>query len=226
MLKIRAVKLNEDPMQFYGLILNRVDEDKQNRIKRYVQIEDARRSLLGELMVRLEIMRDLEIKNEDIHFYYNSYGKPFLKGLKNYHFNISHSGEWVVCVFNQSPIGVDIEKIMPIDLGIASRFFAKKEYDDLMERREEERLSYFYDLWTAKESYIKALGKGLTIPLNSFSIDVQFNNICMFGMNNKEWGFKGYAIDPDYKMTVCAKTDQFPVQVTIKGENEIYQEII
>lgn len=216
MLKIRAVKLNEDPMQFYGLVLNSVDEDKQNRIKGYVQIEDARRSLLGELMVRLEIMEDLHIKNEDIHFYYNSYGKPFLKGLKNYHFNISHSGEWVVCVFNQSPI----------DLEIASRFFAKKEYDDLMERREEERLSYFYDLWTVKESYIKALGKGLTIPLNSFSIDVQFNNICMFGMNNKEWGFQRYNIDPKYKMTVCAKTDQFPVQVTIKGENEIYQEII
>ena len=66
-------------------------------------------------------------------------------------------------------IGVDIEKIQLIDLKVAQRFFSEKEYEDLIAKTSSERIAYFYDLWTLKESLTKTLGIGLTIPLNSFS---------------------------------------------------------
>ncbi len=70
------------------------------------------------------------------------------------------------------PVGVDIEKIRPIDFAIAERFFTASEYRLLMDTAEQERLQLFYTLWTLKESYIKFVGKGLSIPLDSFAIEL------------------------------------------------------
>ncbi len=51
------------------------------------------------------------------------------------------------------------------------------EYETLLNQPDEMRLKYFYMIWTLKESYIKAEGKGLSIPLNSFSISITSNSI-------------------------------------------------
>lgn len=137
---------------------------------RYRYPEDASRTLIGEVLARHIISETFHLPNEQIRFTEGRYGKPAAEGLNDFHFNISHSGKWIVCGAGAQPIGVDVEKIKPINFDIAKRFFSPSEHDDLMEKDESERLSYFYHLWTMKESFIKQAGKGLSLPLDSFSV--------------------------------------------------------
>ncbi|WP_062491249.1 MULTISPECIES: 4'-phosphopantetheinyl transferase family protein [Paenibacillus] len=166
------IEKNLDIQQFESLLLL-VSEEKRNRILKNVRFEDAQRSLLADVLARFMLCRSLNLSNEDITFYYNSFGKPFLKNVENVFFNVSHSGNWVVCALDNSPIGIDIEIVKPIDISIARRFFSTVEYKDIMKRTPTQREDYFYTLWTLKESYIKAIGKGLSIPLDSFSFRVK-----------------------------------------------------
>jgi 4'-phosphopantetheinyl transferase len=139
--------------------------------------------LLAELLVRWILHAKLGLDINCIEFGISAFGKPFIKGLENINFNLSHSNEWVVCAFSRLDIGVDIEKISSIKLEIAKRFFTKEEYDRILSKDAHERIVYFYELWTLKESYIKALGLGLTIPLNHVSFNICENGVEFKGEN-------------------------------------------
>ena len=93
-------------------------------------------------------------------------GKPYLPGYPGLHFNLSHSGPWGVCALSKAPVGVDVELVRPLRYDLARRFFTPGEQAWLRGRPEGE----FFRLWTRKESFLKALGKGLTLPLDSFSV--------------------------------------------------------
>jgi 4'-phosphopantetheinyl transferase len=90
-------------------------------------------------------------------------------------FNISHAGDWaVMAVGHAIDVGVDIEDCRrgaPLDL--ADRSFARSEAADLSRLPVAEQSSRFFELWTLKESYIKARGLGLAIPLDSFAFDLR-----------------------------------------------------
>jgi 4'-phosphopantetheinyl transferase len=118
-----------------------------------------------------------------------------------------------------------VEQIKPIDFAIAKRFFSSTEYDDLMEKEEHERLNYFYDLWTLKESYIKARGKGLSIPLDSFSIRKHNTTITVTSNRDESWYFIQYPIGPEYKFSVCATTLHFPMDIEYLNPGELAEQI-
>ncbi len=90
-------------------------------------------------------------------------------------FNLSHSGEYVLyAVANNRKVGVDIEYIRDFadSDNIAERFFSKSEMDEYYNLPFEARKRAFYSFWTRKEAFIKAVGEGLYIPLNSFSVSL------------------------------------------------------
>ncbi|MFE9275693.1 4'-phosphopantetheinyl transferase family protein [Paenibacillus glucanolyticus] len=155
-INIFSCKLNEIQ---YNNLLSCLQLDKQERIRRFHHRDDAIRTLIADLLVRSIISSELGIENQDVKFDKNEYGKPYLRSHQHFNFNISHSGKWVVCATSSYPIGVDIEYIKPIDFDIARRFFSYDEYRQLDMCNREQRLSFFYDLWTLKESYIKAIRK-------------------------------------------------------------------
>ncbi len=105
-------------------------------------------------------------KNAQI-FAKNALGKPFLTTKTGIHFSLSHSGSWVFCAISRDPVGVDVE-LPRCTAEIAHRFFQPEELEGL--ELVPEQLNR---LWTAKEAFVKALGGGLTIPLNSFSVFLQ-----------------------------------------------------
>ncbi|TCZ80999.1 4'-phosphopantetheinyl transferase superfamily protein [Paenibacillus albiflavus] len=186
-------------------LLTKVSPEKANRIRKFVFKQDAHRVLCADLFIRSIIMQQCFIENAKIEFKYNSYGKPQLIGHPGFHFNISHSGNWIVCAVDNQPIGIDIEMLQDIDLQIADRFFSTQEVIDLYQQDRDSRTSYFFDLWTLKESYIKMLGKGLSIPLDSFSIRLLSKEIVFISHQEREEVFlKKYDFHPEYKLAVCA----------------------
>jgi 4'-phosphopantetheinyl transferase len=195
----------------YENLMNCVSYEKQARIKKYRMNEDALRALFGELMVRYVICTRLNITNEEVIFKLNDYGKPYLLGHSDFHFNLSHSGEWVVCVTDSVPAGIDVEGIRQMDMKIAERFFSNDEFNDINSKKQCDRVDYFFQLWTLKESYIKACGKGLSIALDSFSIRMGTNSIYVEDTNDStKWFFKQYDIGAGYKMAVCSQHNEFP----------------
>jgi len=111
----------------------------------------------------------LGITNSKLSFYYNCYGKPYLKNTKSFYFNISHTRSAVAVVISAEEVGVDIERIIKAPFGVARRCFAKDEIDYIF-CDDVNSTKRFYEVWTKKEAYVKNMGKGLSIPTNSFSI--------------------------------------------------------
>ncbi|NPC91481.1 4'-phosphopantetheinyl transferase superfamily protein [Bacillus sp. WMMC1349] len=223
-MKIYAVYLDQlpGPDQFERMMAI-VSEEKRHKVKRYRYPEDANRTLIGEVLVRNIIKETYQLPNEAISFTAGPHGKPFAKGLPDFHFNISHSGSWVICGAGRSAVGVDVEKIKPINFDIAERFFSPAEYRDLMAKKETERLSYFYHLWTIKESFVKQAGKGLALPLDSFSVklDGQCRVFVKAPQTYLPCYLKTFELDPDYKMAACSAADDLPDEVIKKRYDEL-----
>lgn len=223
MVEIRAVKI---PMEMdkplYDNLLSEVDEGRKIKISKFIYKEDAYRTLIGDLLIRSMVCEKLSMTNEQVSFYTNEYGKPFVCGRPNFHFNVSHAGEWVLSGTSSAEIGIDIEFMQPIDLDIAKYYFSNLEYEDLQKKDKDEKTTYFYELWTLKESYIKARGMGLSIPLKDFCIRVMNEAILLSGKETIEnWFFKQYEIDDPYKLAVCSKLNNFPSRIKIVTLEEI-----
>ena len=84
------------------------------------------------------------------------------------HFNLSHSGEIAACVIADRPVGLDVQENGEYREALVRRFFAPGEQAALAASEKPEQ--DFGRVWAMKESYIKALGKGLALPLSSFSV--------------------------------------------------------
>ena len=101
----------------------------------------------------------------------HEHGKPYLTAAPDVHFSLSHSGTWVVCAVSDHPVGVDIQQCRSFKPNIADRFFHPDEVQYLSALPSAERESAFYTLWTLKESYVKADGRGLRL-LRQFCVNI------------------------------------------------------
>ncbi|WP_277375856.1 4'-phosphopantetheinyl transferase family protein [Paenibacillus polymyxa] len=214
--------------EHYELLVNQVSLEKQHKLDRFLHREDALRGLYADVLLRWLVCRQLKIPNASLQFTYNAFGKPSLLNAPAFHFNVSHSGKWVVCAVDDHPLGIDIEQLRPIDFEVGRVCFSDTEYDALMQQDAESRLSYFYDLWTLKESFVKAEGQGLTLPLKSFSFELEARPSIGFtteGFTTEYCHFKQYELDPDYKMAVCAAHDHFAQEVQQVDINTLRLEV-
>ncbi len=153
-----------------------MSDSKKKRVDRFRFKDDKKRTVVGEMLARKAITEWCSIAVEDIIFDITEHGKPFVKGL-TVEFNISHSEDIVVCAINDKPIGVDIEKIRPIDLSIAKRICTDEELNYIFNHTPTESdfsytedvalLTRFFEIWTAKEAISKFLGKGLSFNWSS-----------------------------------------------------------
>lgn len=135
-------------------------EERQNQVNRFKQLDDKKRCYCaGLLLYDLFGEKAFNIKVD-------SFGKPYLPN-ENIYFNISHSGNYVVLVSDDNEIGIDIEEIREIPEGVANRCFTTDEINYLNANYSEVN---FYKIWTAKESILKAIGKGFSVNPNSFSV--------------------------------------------------------
>ena len=203
MLELYAISIHQ-PIQNdqYHQMLSFISESQRQRIDRFRFEADKKRTLYGNVLSRYFIGKILDLPGKSIEFECNSFGKPFIKGYLSVHFNISHSGEWVVCAISNCQVGVDIEEIKSIEMKIAKRFFTKGEYETIVSTREEERIKVFYRIWTMKESYIKYMGKGLSIQLDSFETVKVPSGFSVAGSEKEIAIWQGEVLD-GYMLSLC-----------------------
>lgn len=183
--------------EFLRLLDNLNGNDKE-KILKYKKYEDSLRGLYGKLLLKNEL------KVKELNLSYNQYGKPYIEDMKNTHFNISHSGEWVVLAVDNVPIGIDIQEITNIDLKIAKRFFSSEESEYIYSLDEKSRVDAFFKLWSLKEAYVKADGRGLSLPLNSFTVDISGDiPVLEQDINCRVCEFYTEKVGENYFVSVC-----------------------
>ena len=167
-----------------------MDEEKQKKVNRYRFDDDKKRTVAGEMLARKAINELCGVSQENIIFGKTEKGKPFAENVDIY-FNISHSGNFVVCAADKKSIGVDIEEIRPVKLNIAKRVYTQDELfylfgytpidDDFDKTPDFQMLVRFFELWTAKEAFLKYAGTGIVDNLNKLSVDRNNISCELFG---------------------------------------------
>lgn len=157
-----------------------LSEQKKIRIDKMKFTDDKKRSVAGEMLAKTAISQMCVITPEEIIINTSSNGKPYTTNA-DIHFNISHCEDWVVCAISDTPVGIDIEKIRPINIKIAKRFFSEDEQiylfqklpgeEDFTLTPTDDMLKRFFEIWTSKEAYLKFTGEGITQELNSLKIN-------------------------------------------------------
>jgi 4'-phosphopantetheinyl transferase len=136
-----------------------------------------RRRTLSRAALRTVLGSYLGRPPESLQFAYGDFGKPVLADVESaLHFNVSASGDCsLIAVTTFGPIGVDVERFAELD-GVdrlAARFFAPAEAATINRLSGEQKLRSFYNCWTRSEAYVKALGCGLSSPLNRFVVSIE-----------------------------------------------------
>jgi 4'-phosphopantetheinyl transferase len=169
----------------------------QDKIKRYRRWQDAQLSLLGKILL-FEGSRDLFGKYYDeTHLRFTKYNKPFFEKA-GFQFNISHSGEIVICAFcEQGEIGIDIETVSDIKIEDFKPQMTENEWSRIA--LSDNKSDTFFDYWTQKEAVIKAHGFGLSIPLRSFEI---VSNVTV--IQQEPFYLKEISVDKNYKCYVAS----------------------
>jgi len=151
---------------------------ERQRAARFAFDRDRRRYIAARALLRRLLGERLGERPEAIEFVYGRRGKPALaprfagSGL---HFNLSHCDDVAVYAFARArEVGVDIEKVRPIPDAdeIAKRFFSRRENLAYRALAAADRGPGFFNCWTRKEAFIKALGHGLHLPLGSFDVSL------------------------------------------------------
>ena len=146
-------------MKFYDLMNNK----RQDDVKKYYRTNDKKCTIAGEMLVKKIINKFWNIKLEEIKIDTSTNNKPYIVDY-DIKFNISHCDNIVVCVVSNKLVGIDIEKIRPVNLSMVKSFCDEKETEyifnhlplsqELVYTNDKKILSRFFEIWTSKEAYI------------------------------------------------------------------------
>lgn len=163
----------EDACQLEAML----SPDENERAARFRFPEHRRRFVIARGRLRQLLAAYLEVLPRDVGFAYSEAGKPELSGVhtSDIRFNVSHSGDIAAFAFALGrQIGVDVEYIRyDVDVEeIPLRFFSRMEQQTLAVLQGQRKFEGFFNCWTRKEAYVKAVGSGLSLPLRDFDVSL------------------------------------------------------
>ncbi|MBW4552055.1 MAG: 4'-phosphopantetheinyl transferase superfamily protein [Aphanocapsa sp. GSE-SYN-MK-11-07L] len=168
----RASLLPEQTAEFWCLL----SQDEQQRAEKFRQPKAQQWFIAARGILRLLLSRYLNCPPQALAFTYGAHGKPMLQRSFNdlrLEFNLTHSGDLALYAFTlEHPLGIDLEQIRPDFnyLAIAQRFFSAQEVASLLSLPLAEQPTAFFQIWTAKEAYIKAEGGSVFAGLSQFEV--------------------------------------------------------
>ena len=179
------------PVEQFSRLLGLIPTTWHESIGKFRRWQDAHAALLGKILLRTALQKAGYPSGLEL-LQYTEWQKPILPGGPQ--FNISHSGNRVVCILGTSArIGIDIEFLKPFSFDGFEQQFTPREWAAI--QTAPSPIAAFYHFWTAKESIIKADGRGLGIPLQELDLTAP-NPICLddgcWSVHNLPF-FDGYA---------------------------------
>ena len=170
----------------------------RQKILLYKDKKEQQLRICGKLML-LQLLNESDA-TKDYGLYnikYDEYNKPFFN--ENFNFSIAHSEDYVVCAASKHVhVGIDVEKIKPINVQLLKDIFSPEEWLSLDQKKYD--LNYFYFLWTRKEAVLKAIGKGIFEEM--WKMDVLKNKILY---ELKHYTIYDLPIDNGYKIALASK---------------------
>jgi len=210
--------LEKDNIAFYCVNLdeqkwaNNLSEDELIRANKFKFEHLKNRFMVCRSLLRILLGKYLNINPSEIVFKYSEKGKPSLAENANrlgIEFNVSHSEHLALYGFTiQRKIGVDIEQNREIENfdQLARRFFHVRESELISKLKYPEKQQLFYQIWTAKEGYLKAIGAGISGGLNTIEID-NFQ----LKINNKildNWQLYRLEINPKFTASLVVESNR------------------
>lgn len=182
----------------YKVLYERASLRRRSRADQYRDREDALRCLTAEALLRYAL--------GTCHYTEETWpdGKPYILEQQDFHYNVSHSGRWVVLAWGDRELGVDVEQIRPDSdvAAIGRRFFTEDEQRYILEDPAVSR-SRFFEIWTGKESYVKFLGTGMKKAFRSFSVRNLPQDVMRYHRK----------LDADYSLSLCAAKDDITLRI-------------
>ncbi len=186
-------------------------EEEQNKKQRFHFQKHQHQYLITRALIRSILSRYIALEPHTWQFKKNKYGRPeVITDILPLRFNLSHTDDLIICgVMLEKDIGVDVEGINRKNAtkDIATRFFSTQEVIDLFSKPNSRN---FFDYWTLKESYIKARGMGLSLPLHKFTfyiadnIKISFNSDIHDDPN--QWQFWLLEPTPQHRIAISVRS--------------------
>lgn len=191
--------------------------DEQSRARRFHFRKDRDHFIVARGILRSIIGRYLNTGPAQIRFDYGHYGKPRLRrefDRGSLQFSLSHSHDQALYAFARDrELGVDLEIIREefATEEIAERFFSRWEAAQLRTLPASQRLDAFFNCWTRKEAYIKAIGQGLSMPLDEFDVSffpgepTALLRHRQLPQETRRWSLKAIDVEAEYVAAVAVK---------------------
>jgi len=201
-----------------------LSEDEKLKAERFYFQKDRDRFIVGRGLLRQILSSYLGKEPNALSICYNQYGKPALNAVDDHEqicFNLSHShGLALIAVARNRRLGVDLEYIRN-DFSceeIAERFFSPRESAILRSLPATMKTKAFFTCWTRKEAFVKATGRGLSLPLNEFDVSFIPGEPAMLlhvGWDTKEsyrWSLQELSMDPSYVAALAVEGNNWQLK--------------
>ncbi|HYT68207.1 MAG TPA: 4'-phosphopantetheinyl transferase superfamily protein [Vicinamibacterales bacterium] len=187
-------------------LLPLLSDEERDRARRYFAAMDAARFAVGRATLRLLAAHYLHSAAESLQFHYDQYGKPHLRGTgdRRLHFNVSHSGGLALLAFcTATEVGIDIERVRDVadSEEIIRRVFHAADAEAWTRLPIELRRRSFFEHWTRREAYLKALGTGVA----SAAVRVS-------SAQDEEWSFIDATPSDEYAAALAIKGREWHLQ--------------
>lgn len=191
-----------------------LSDDEREKAGRYRMEQPRCDFVLTRGTLRFLLAKYLSIPPSQVSFRYAEHGKPFLAGGGDLRFNVSHSDGLAVMAFVRNrEIGIDVERVREQSdaMKLAERFFSPHERNALRGLSGNELHAAFFRCWTRKESYIKAKGEGLSLPLHQFDVSVESDPAQLLLATRPDpdeadrWSLRNVAVPPGYAATLAVE---------------------
>ncbi len=174
------------------------------KARRYIREKDRRLSLSASLLIDRGL-REYGLEEKSAVICCTPSGKPYLRDYDNIHFSVSHSGSRAAVAFSDGPVGCDIEYVHEYDEGVAALVFTSSE--KLLLSFSADRNRDYTRLWTAKESFLKAIGCGFTMDPLSFSVTLSDGMEVNQDLDERRWKIT-FKEDDEYIIALCTEVEK------------------
>ena len=205
------------PYEEWNALSRFLSADEKERAARFRFDDPRRRFIVCRSTLRQLLGVSCDIVPNDVRFRYGTHGKPDLSfeemnaATPPIEFSVSHSGEiGLIAITLNAIVGIDVEEWnSKVNIkGLAERFFSRAEAVELSSLPEHEQMAGFYRGWTCKEAYIKATGRGMSLPLDSFIVTIDPRKHASFcHLDNQpdepaRWTIQSLDVSPGYSGAV------------------------